>query len=195
MADALIFGEGAGTCAGLDIEDQTCSTRNRIANTIFFVLFHALVWMAIDQIESIIPRSSSDLHYPTARFDRLFFGFFLFTGLFHLVLMISREPRSRSSSRYPQSKALIVSLTTIYGFNIKRFMVGPLLPFSFKFAFGLIFWLDRSSGTVAPIAIVLLLIDRPHCRLCNDIYVRKIPSHGLFARQQTMFIVVLDVFW
>ena len=76
MADALIFGEGAGTCTGLDIEDQTCSTRNRIANTLFFVLFHALVWMAIDQIDPIIPRSSSDLCYLTARFDRLFFGFF-----------------------------------------------------------------------------------------------------------------------
>ena len=108
--------------------------------------------------------------------------------------MISREPRSRSPSRYPRSKALIVSFTTIYGFDIKRFMVGSLLPFSFKFAFGLSFWLDRISGTVAPIAIVLPLIDRPRFRLCNVIYIRKIPSHGSFTRQQTMFIVVLDVF-
>ena len=108
--------------------------------------------------------------------------------------MISREPRSRFSLCYPRSKALIVSFTTIYGFGIGRFMVGPLLPFLFKFAFGLIFRLDRSSGTVAPIAIVLPLIDRPRCRLCNDIYVCRIPSHGSLARQQTMFIVLLDVF-
>ena len=47
---------------------------------------------------------------------------------------------------------------------------------------------------MAPIAVELPLIDRPRCRLRNDIYVRKIPSHGSFARQQTMFIVVLDVF-
>ena len=40
------------------IEDQTCSTRNRIASTHFFVLFHTLVWKAIDWIESIIHRSS-----------------------------------------------------------------------------------------------------------------------------------------
>ena len=45
-----------------------------------------------------------------------------------------------------------------------------------------------------PIAIVLPLIDRPRYRLCNDIYVRKIPSHGSLARQQTMSIVVLDEF-
>ena len=40
------------------IEDQTCSTCNKIASTCFFVLFHALVWKAIDWIESIIHRSS-----------------------------------------------------------------------------------------------------------------------------------------
>jgi len=40
------------------IEDQTSSTRNRIANIRCFVLFHALVWKAIDWIESIIPGSS-----------------------------------------------------------------------------------------------------------------------------------------
>ena len=42
--------------------------------------------------------------------------------------------------------------------------------------------------------MVLPLIDRPRYRLCNDIYVRKIPSHGSLARQQTMSIVVLDEF-
>ena len=41
-----------------EIEDQTCSTRNRIASTCFFVLFHTLVLKAIDWIESITPRSS-----------------------------------------------------------------------------------------------------------------------------------------
>jgi len=42
-------------------EDQTCSTRNRIADTVFIqvVLFYALVWKAIGWIESIFPRSSS----------------------------------------------------------------------------------------------------------------------------------------
>ena len=48
---------GWGMC-WFGIEDQTCSTHKRIASTRFLVLFHTLVWKAIDWIESIIPRSS-----------------------------------------------------------------------------------------------------------------------------------------
>src|ERR1700680_1110356 len=83
MADALIFGEGAGACTGLDREGQTCSTRKRIANLRSLVWFYALVRMVIDWIEFIIPRPSSDQHYTAVQSDRSFFGF-LFTGLPHL---------------------------------------------------------------------------------------------------------------
>ena len=76
MADALIFGEGAGACTGLDREDQTCSTRKRIANLRSLIWFYALVRMVIDWIEFIIPRPSSDQHYTAVQSDRSFFGFF-----------------------------------------------------------------------------------------------------------------------
>jgi hypothetical protein len=82
MADALIFGEGAGACARLDREDQTCSTRKRIANLRSLVWSHTLVRMVIDWIEFIIPRPSLDQHYAAVQSDRSFFGF-LFTGLPH----------------------------------------------------------------------------------------------------------------